>query len=159
MLAIALLVGACGDTPPAATPEHDETSDPWYGETLGQLTSMVHDATEFRRLGKADAASALIEKGEPLASQLLAVRHPTLAAMQAASDLDDLYGRMLLSNRHYAWAQFLFQKNVARWKHWVPSTTDTESRLKQAEDAVRECDKGMMKPAVAPAAGQRPTPN
>jgi tRNA A37 N6-isopentenylltransferase MiaA len=146
-MAFAMLLVSCGEEPPAPTAEHDETTNPWYGETLGQLTSMLRDATKFRRQGKADEASALIEKGEPLASQLLAVRHPTLAAMQAASDLDDLYGRMLLSNRHYAWAQFLFQKNVARWKHWVPSTPDTEARLKQAEDAVRECDKGMMKPA------------
>ena len=111
-MAFAMLLVSCGEEPPAPTAEHDETTNPWYGETLGQLTSMLRDATEFRRQGKADEASALIEKGEPLASQLLAVRHPTLAAMQAASDLDDLYGRMLLSNRHYAWAQFLFQKNV-----------------------------------------------
>ncbi len=106
---------------------------------------MVRAAEDAQKQGKLDDASALIEKGEPLASQLLAVHQPTLAAMEAASDLDQLYGRMLLTSRHFEWARFLFQKNLARWKHWTPESADTEARLKQAEDAIAACDKGMMK--------------
>jgi hypothetical protein len=69
------------------------------------------------------------------------VRQPTLAAAEAASDLDDLYGRMLLSNRHYEWAEFLFQKNRSRWKNWNPQTPETARRQKQAEAGIEECDR------------------
>jgi len=144
-IALAALLISCSDSPPTPAPERDPAADPSYGRTIEQLNSTVRAAREFRRQGKPDDAAALIEKGEPLESQLLAVHHPTLAAMQAASDLDDLYARMLLSNKHYEWARFLFQKNLARWKHWTPASEDTEARLKQAEDAIAECDRGMAK--------------
>ncbi len=93
--------------------------------------------------GKPDDAAALIQSGEQLSSRLLAVRNPTLAAMEDASDLDDLYGRMLLSNRNYGWARLFFQKNRARWKIWKPETADTAARLKDAESAIAECDRRM----------------
>jgi hypothetical protein len=48
---------------------------------------------------------------------------------------------MLLANRHYGWARLQFQKNVARWKHWMPQTKETARRLKQAESAIAECDR------------------
>lgn len=106
------------------------------------MNRQAEDALKNR---KPDDASALILKGEPVASQILAVRRPTLAAMQAASDVDDLYGRMLFSNKHYDWAEFQFQKNVARWKYWQPQTDDTARRLKDAQEKVAACDRGMLK--------------
>jgi len=93
--------------------------------------------------GKADEAAALIQKGEPLSHRLLAVQRPTLAAAQAASDLDQLYGEMLLSNRNYGWARLVFQKNLARWRHWKPETPETLFRLKEAQSAIARCDRGM----------------
>ena len=72
-------------------------------------------------------------------------RGPTLPAIEAASDLDDLYGRMLLRNRQYGWARDFFQKNVIRWKTWKPQTPDTERRWKQAAAAVAECDRDLAK--------------
>ena len=78
---------------------------------------------------------------QPLVSRLLSVPRPTLPAIEAASDLDDLYGRMLLRNRQYGWARDCFQKNVIRWKNWKPPTPDTERRWKQAVAAVAECDR------------------
>ena len=69
--------------------------------------------------------------------------HPTLEATIAAADLDALYARMLFANRHYEWAQFLYQKNVARWKYRKPPTPDTERRQKEAEAQVEECVKAM----------------
>lgn len=104
---------------------------------------MARDAEAAFKRGKADDAAALIEKGEPIASDLLGVPRPTLEATEAASDIDDLYGRMLLSNRHYEWAQMQFQKNVARWKYWKPQTPETARRMQQAQAAVAECDRGM----------------
>ena len=102
---------------------------------------MNHEAVSSFESGKSDQAAALIEKGQPLMKRLLSVPRPTLEATEAASDLDDLYGRMLLANRHYGWARLLFQKNLARWKHWQPRTPDSARRQQQAEDAIAECDR------------------
>jgi hypothetical protein len=104
---------------------------------------MNRDAKAFFEHGKSDAAAALIEKGEPLSDRLLSVPKPTLAATEAASDLDQLYGEMLMSNHNYGWARLMFQKNIARWKHWQPQTPETASRLKQAQSDIAECDRRM----------------
>jgi hypothetical protein len=144
VLIVAALLTACGE-PPAAPPPHDSAADPEYAKTVEQLAALTRQADALFKNGKPDDASALIEQGEPLESQVLSVLHPTLAATQAASDLDDLYGRMLLSNRHFVWAQTLFQKNLARWKYWQPQTDDTARRFKLAESQIAECERGIMK--------------
>lgn len=102
---------------------------------------MNREAESLFRSGKADAAAALITKGEPMSNQLLGVPRPTLAAMEAASDLDQLYGRMLFASRNYGWARLLFQKNLARWRTWKPETAETARRLKLAESSIEECDR------------------
>lgn len=141
-LFICLVLSACAPSPPPAAPvQRDPTTEPWYGQTVDELTSMNRQANEFFKKGKSDEAAALIEKGEPMSARLLSVSQPTLAATEAASDLDQLYGEMLLSNKNYGWARLLFQKNVARWKHWMPQTPETAGRLKQAESAIAECDR------------------
>jgi hypothetical protein len=133
---------ACAPAPPPVAPvQRDPTTERWYGQTVDELAAMNRQAEDFFQKGKGDEAAALIEKGEPLSSKLLSVPQPTLAATEAASDLDQLYGQMLLSNKNYGWARLLFQKNVARWKHWMPQTAETASRLKQAESAIAECDR------------------
>lgn len=137
ILALAFLV-SCEHTP---APPRDATKEPWYRETVGQLAATNHEANGAFAAGKSDQAAALIEKGQPLVARLLAVPNPTLEAAVAASDLDDLYGRMLLSNRHYGWARLLFQKNLSRWKHWQPQTPQTARLLQQAESAIAECDR------------------
>jgi len=139
IMAAALLSG-CGSAPP---PVGDAVEPAWYGQTVGQLTELNRSAERFFQDGESDQAAAAIEKGEPLVNRLLNVPKPSLAAVEAASDLDDLYGRMLLSNRHYAWAITLFEKNRSRWKNWTPQTPETARRLKQAETAIEECDRQM----------------
>jgi hypothetical protein len=109
-----------------------------------ELATLDRDATANFRAHKPDAAAALIEKGEPLRDRLLSVPKPTLEATEAASDLDQIYGEMLMSNRNYGWARLMFQKNVARWKLWKPQTPETASRLKQAQAAIAECDRRML---------------
>jgi hypothetical protein len=104
---------------------------------------MDRQAESLLERGKADEAAAIITAGEPVASRLLAVPRPTLAAMEAASDLDQLYGRMLLANRNYGWARIVFQKNLARWRNWKPQTEETARRLKLTETAIAECDRRM----------------
>jgi len=142
-LGLALLAG-CGPAPrPAGTAKIDATREAWYGDTLQRLTAMNREAESLYRGGKADRASDLILRAEPLANRLVAVSRPTLGAVEAASDLDDLYGRMLLANRNYGWARLEFQKNLARWKNWTPQTPETARRLKQANDAIAECDRRM----------------
>jgi hypothetical protein len=138
----ALLLTGCAPSP-APAPAPDVTTETWYKQAVGQLAATARTAGESFANGKADDAAAMIEKGESLESQVLAVPRPTLAAMEAASDLDDLYGRMLLSNQHYEWALFLFQKCSARWKYWQPRTEETTRRLKLAEDEIAECNRRM----------------
>ena len=87
-----------------------------------QLEGLNRQAQGLLKRGKADEAAAIIVAGEPLANRVLAVPRPTLSAMESASDRDELYGRMLLSNHNYGWARMMFQKNLARWKNWRPQT-------------------------------------
>ena len=136
----ALLLTGCGSAP---GPPPDVTTETWYKQAVEQLAAFAHAADESFANGKPDDAAALIEKGEPIESQVLAVPRPTLAAMEAATDLDDIYARMLLSNQHYEWAMFLFQKCSARWKYWQPQTEETARRLKLAEDEIAECNRRM----------------
>jgi hypothetical protein len=137
--AIAAFLAGCGPAPVASTA--DPSTDAGYVRTVQQLQAIDRDADSFFQRGRADQAAALIEKGQPLEKRVLAVPHPPFDAAAAASDLDDLYGRMLLSNHHYGWARLLFQKNFARWKHWAPATAESGRRLKQAVDEIAECDK------------------
>jgi hypothetical protein len=141
-LLASLALAACStpSAPTARTPV-DPTTEAWYAQTTGELTAIDRDAKESLQQGKPDAAAALILKGELLSKRLISVPHPTLAATIAASDLDELYGRMLLSNRNYGWARLFFQKNLVRWKYWQPQTPDSATRLKQAQDAIAECDR------------------
>jgi len=137
----AAFLASCEQTP---APPRDATKEPWYRETVEQLTAMNREASSAFAAGKSDQASALIQKGQPLVARLLNVPNPTLEAAVTASDLDDLYGRMLLSNRHYGWARLLFQKNLSRWRHWQPQTSETARLFKQAEDAIAECDRHIL---------------
>lgn len=134
-----LALAACESAP--TTPPRDATKEAWYGQAVAELTALNRDAESAFSNGKPDQAAALIEKGQPLMARVLTVARPTLQATIAASDLDQLYGRMLLANRHYGWARLQFQKNLARWKHWQPRTPDTARRQQQAEDAIAECDR------------------
>lgn len=139
-----LLLAACACGPPqtpAGKVQHDSTKEVWYGQSLSELAAIDRQAQESFRKGEANAAAALIEKGEPLSQRLLSVPRPTLAAAEAASDLDQLYGEMLLSNHNYGWARLLFQKNLARWKNWKPQTPETTRHLKLAESEIAECDR------------------
>ena len=143
LLLVVFLVGCSSPPAPVAKAPPDPTTEPWYAATVKQLTDLNQQARSSLQRGKRDDAANLILKGQDLSHKLLSVIRPTLAAAQAASDLDQLYGEMLLANRHYGWARLSFQKNVARWKHWKPQTADTAARLKEAEAQIAECDRKM----------------
>jgi hypothetical protein len=102
---------------------------------------MTREAETALRHGQPEQAAAIVTKGQPLIHRLLGIPRPTLPAMEAVSDLDQLYGQMLLGNRHYVWARTFFQKNLTRWRIWKPQTPDTVRRLKMARAAVAECDR------------------
>jgi hypothetical protein len=140
ILISALLTGCAA--PPAPPPQlpHDPTTESWYGSTVDQLATINRQAKEDFEKGKSDEAAKLIQQGETLSKRLISVPKPTLAATEAASDLDQLYGRMLFSNRNYGWARLFFQKNLARWKHWQPHTPETAKRVEEARTAIAECD-------------------
>jgi len=137
----AAILAGCTTQPRASN--RDPAQQPGYARDIEQLASINREANAAFAGGKADQAAELIKKGEPISARLLAVDHPTEAALQAASDLDDLYGRMLFSNRHYAWARMFFQKNLVRWKHWNPPTEESARRLRKAQDQIADCDRLM----------------
>jgi hypothetical protein len=139
VFAVAVFLAGCSPAPQPAA--HETALPPWYGSTVDQLAALNHQAEDSFQSGKSDQAAAKIKEAQSLAARVLAVPQPPLAAVEAASDLDDLYGRMLLANRNYGWAQMFFQKNRARWKHWTPQTPESVRRLKQAESAIQECDR------------------
>ena len=138
---LVLVVWALVSCGPGGPSTRDPAQEPWYRQTTDQLAGANRQAEAYFKDGKRDDAAAIIQKSEPLAAKLLSVSKPTLEAVEAASDLDDLYGRMLLSNRHYGWARLLFQKNLNRWKHWQPQTEETSRRYKLAAAQIAECDK------------------
>ena len=94
----------------------------------------------FRAGNRGEAANILTE-GQALQNRLLAAPQPTLAAMIAASDLDDLYGRMLMADGRYGYARLQFQKDFTRWTNWKPQTADTGLRAERARKAMAECDR------------------
>ncbi len=144
-LALILLSG-CGAAPTPQEPAKlDITQESWYEPTVDQVRAINKEAVALVKTGKADQAAARIMEGQPLVSRLLAAPQPTLAAMEAASDLDHLYATMLLSNRHYGWARLFFQKNQTRWSSWKVQTLDTERRRQQATLGIVECDRGIEK--------------
>ena len=151
LLALALLLSGCSPSPPpppvAAAPP-DVTKEAWYAETVAQVTAMASQAEAAYRSGKSEEAAATITRSRPLIDRLLSATHPTLPAMEAISDLDQLYGRMLLANGHQVWARDFFQKNLARWSAWKPATADTARRLEDARSAVAECDRQMQNPGA-----------
>jgi hypothetical protein len=143
---LALLAGACAPAPPPSRteqPKPDPVQQAWYGETVTQLTAMARAAEASDGKGRAEEAAATIAKCRPLMDRLLSAPQPTLAAMEAVSDVDQLYGQMLLRNGHSVWARDFFQKNVTRWSAWKPRTAETGRRLEQARSAMRECDRHM----------------
>ena len=141
-IAAALLLVACGPPPaPVASTRGDPTQQLWYGEAVTQLAALDRQAESLNQSGQSDEAARLVTKGESLATRILNVPRPTLAAMETVSDLDQLYGQMLLANRNYGWARLVFQKNRARWKTWKPATSETERRLRLANSAIAECDR------------------
>lgn len=140
LLATLVLLAGCASAPPSPAPQ--ETALPaWYPQALDQLTALNHAAEDDFQHGRSDDAAAKIKEAQPVASRLLGVAKPSLPAVEAASDVDDLYGRMLLANRNYGWAQMFFQKNRSRWKNWRPQTPEAERRFKLAESEIAECDK------------------
>jgi hypothetical protein len=144
LVALAMLCVSCAPAPPpAAAPAVDPTTESWYGEATTQLASAAKEARSLMDAGKFDAAGAAITNAQPLLNRVLAAPHPTLAAMEAASDLDDLYARMLLRNGQYGWARSFFQKNAARWKSWKPETPETIRRRQEAVAGLAETDRRM----------------
>jgi hypothetical protein len=136
---------SCGSAPPPVEAPKDPTADAGYGKTVEQLQALTAQAEELVKAGRTDEASAVVQRAQGLQARLLAAPRPTLPAMEAATDLDDLYGRMMIANKQYGWARDFFQKNAVRWKAWKPATEDTEKRRKVALERVAECEKEMAK--------------
>ena len=142
MIAAAILSACTAPSPqPAAAPASDPVSEEWYGRAVADLKAINQEAAKQLDAGKTDSAAALVTKAQDLQKRLITPQHPSLAAMEAAADLDDLYGRILMANHNLGWARIVFQKNVARWTNWRPITPETERRQKLARKRIQECDR------------------
>jgi hypothetical protein len=144
LLILVILLSGCPPAPaPAPQPKTavDPVTEAWYGVATSELAAANREAEGLLREGKDDRAAAVITKGQTLSGRLLAAPRPTLAAMEAASDLDQLYAKMLLDNRNFGWARLTYQKNASRWKNWRPQTDETARRLKLAQEGIAECDR------------------
>ena len=144
-MAVSLLAGCAPAPRPVEQPKReagtDATKEEGYRAAVDQLVAMNRRAEDLLAGGKSTRAADIISSSQPVLNRLLSVPQPTLEAMEAVSDSDHLYGRMLLANGHYGWARMAFQKNATRWKTWRPQTLDTARRLKLANDAIAECDR------------------
>ena len=146
LVIVVAVVTACSySTPPGKPPRPDPTKEASYRDAVEQLTALNGELETALRKRRSTRVAEIITKAQPIANLLLAAPRPTLAATQAASDFDDLYGRQLLANRQYGFARFQFQRNLARWKNWRPQTEDTERRRKIAEAGIAECDRLLSK--------------
>lgn len=146
ILAATVLFAGCGSVQPptpVAQPRPDPAKEEWYAPAAAELAKMNRNAEKLLEEGKSEEAAAVVKKGQALESRLLSAPEPTLAAMESSSDLDDLYGRLLMRTKQYGWARQVFQKNVIRWKNWKPQTPETARRWKAATSAVAECDRLM----------------
>jgi hypothetical protein len=150
-----VLAGCDPPSSPKTRTHGGPTAEAWYGRAVDELAALNRQANQSFEQGKSDAAASLILKGEPLSTRIMSVPQPTLAATEAASDLDELYGRMLLSNRNYGWARLLFQKNLVRWKYWNPQSAETAARRKQAEAEIAECDRRVASEEAKPGLDRR----
>ena len=140
LIPVFLLVD-CSSAPRPAAPLPDPTMEAWYGPMVARVNALRADAESLVKAGNFDDAAARITEALPLVKRLISVPRPSVAAMEAASDIDDLYARMLMRNGHLGWARLQFQKNVARWRIWTPQTDETRRRREQAEAAMLECDR------------------
>lgn len=136
-----LPLAACAAPPRADQPKADPTKNPAYAETVRQLASVNRLAESLLKGGLTDDAAAAVKRGQSLQAPLLAAPRPTLEAMEAVSDLDDLYARMLLTDHRDGWARMMYEKNRARWKSWKPQSEESARRLQQAEAGMAECDR------------------
>lgn len=139
----ALLAIGCKRSPAPvadkATP--DASQQEWYNQTTAQVSALSREAERLFRSGKPDEAARLIGQAQVMTTHLLETPRPTVAALEAASDVDQLYGNMLLANRHYGAARMFFQKNVARWKYRTPQTGEAIRRQRLAQAGIAECDR------------------
>jgi len=143
LLVVCILLAGCASAPPPLVKVADPTADPAYGRGVEELAKMYREASGLLESKKADEAGAILTKAQPMIEKVLSVPRPTRAALEVSSNLDQMYGQMLLSNHHYGWARMMFQKNLARWKNAVPQDEDTARRLKLAVDSIAECDRNI----------------
>ncbi|MCW5965289.1 MAG: hypothetical protein KIT83_14740 [Bryobacterales bacterium] len=129
-----------------AQPLTDPTRQPEYLDAINRLTALNSQAEEHFTAGRRQEAAALVAEGGDLAKKLLAVSRPNLPAMEAVSDREELYAELLFANRHYAHARQMNQRNLARWKLWLPQTDETRRRYSQAASAIARCDEALAAP-------------
>ena len=147
LAAAALLLASCAPPPPPPkAPEKappEPAAEEWYPQVTADLAALNRKAGAEYRAGRRKEAGRLVVEGQALAARLLAKPHATLAAMEAADDLDLLYARLLQDEHNLGWARLVLQKSVARWTNWRPVTPESEQRRKQALAGIAAIDRAI----------------
>lgn len=146
LCALALLASCGGDRPPAkpAAPALDRVRQ---RAQLAELESANRAAWDHYRQGNRTAAGDIVGRTDALSIGLMGGDpRPSIEIMRAVSDHDELYGRLLMANRHWGHARHILAKIENRWRLWQPQ--DDESRKRRADALVlmRECEQRMMGP-------------
>lgn len=146
LVAVTLFLFGCApESKPVERPKPDPTTEASYTQAVEQLTITNRELETSLKKRKVQEAAASVTKAQPLVNLLLAAPRPTLAATEAVSDFDHLYGQLLIANHQYGFARFQFQKDLARWRNWKPQTDETVRRKKLADAAIAECDRLLAK--------------
>jgi hypothetical protein len=144
LLLLTLIFAGCGKMAPPRAVTEAEAGDT-YRKALSDLQRLNAEAAEFRKAKNLNAASDRITEGIVPAKILLAVREPSLAALEAVSDHDQMWAEMLMENRHFGHARQMWATEVARWKNYPNPAPSIQARLARAQKGIADCDRQLFK--------------
>lgn len=144
LCALALLLAACGSparAPQAAAPKIDRAAQ---RARLAELENANRAARELFDKGDRAAAGEIVGRTEAMAIALIGGDpSPSIEIMRAVSDHDELYGRLLMANRHWGHARHILAKIENRWRLWQPQDDESRKRRSGAITLMRECEQHM----------------
>lgn len=144
LCALALLLASCGSParpPQAAAPKIDRAAQ---RARLAELENANRAARELFDKGDRTAAGDIVGRTDAMAIALIGGDpSPSIEILRAVSDHDELYGRLLMANRHWGHARHILAKIENRWRLWQPQDDESRQRRAGALALMLECEKRM----------------
>lgn len=111
---------------------------------LAELEGANRQAWEHFRKHERTAAGDIVGRTDALSNNLIGGDPaPSIEIMRAVSDHDELYGRLLMANRHWGHARHIIAKIENRWRLWQPQDDESRKRRQAAIELMRECDRNL----------------